>query len=159
MLKEALGRRGLFRRMGIGALLIGTAPQEVAKLAGIGPSMVLPLLPSAVNAASAAGVTGQAINAAKVFNLASDFSGWWKEFGKVRAWEHSAFVQNLDADIAGFRLPLGTKLRMQRERNYSRIKAHMRADFLRQVLRGSFHEWGANGPQPGQAYGGQTRSY
>lgn len=155
MLKEALGRRGLFKRIGAGALLIGTAPQEVAKMAGVGANMSLPIGPSTL------GNAAQAVKATRIFTSAADFSMWRKEFGKARAREASAQVRDLDPDIAGFHLPLGAKLRMQRERNYSRIKSHLKANFLRSILRGAYHEWGDDGPVPSTGYGGvsQGRNY
>lgn len=152
MLKEALGRRSLFKRMGVGALLIGTSPQEVAKLAGVGQNMALP---SVLGAAD----MGRAANAARIFHTASEFGAWWKEFGKASAREQANYNRDLDPDIAGFRLPLGTKLRMQRDRNYGRIKARMRANFLQTILRGPYHEWGSNGPTANYANAGQSRSF
>lgn len=150
MFREALGRRGLFKRLGVGALLIGASPQEIAKLAGVGPSMVLPALTGTAS-------LGKAVNAARVFTTASEFSTWWKEFGKRSAYEQAAYSRDLDPDIAGFHLPLGTKLRMQRDRNYSRIKDRMRANFLQTILRGPYHEWGHNSPTAGYSGGTAQR--
>jgi hypothetical protein len=152
MLKETLGRRNLLKRLGIGALV---AP-AVGK-AALSQEQMMKF--AAVDVGSGAlNITQPSAPIAKaIFTLAGDFSKWWELYGKLRAKQNLEQVRALDPDIAGFRLPLQTKVNMQRERNYKLMKKRMKENFIRSVLRAPYHEWGDDGPAP--AYNtGSSRS-
>jgi hypothetical protein len=130
MLREALGRRGLFKRLGVGALLAASGQDAIAKMAQVGVSGNVG---SGVVGLNTLGAIQKARSAHRVFTTAADFSTWWREYGKLN--RLSGRVHEIDPDIAGFRLPFGTKLRMQQERNYFRAKAEAKAGFLYRLMR------------------------
>lgn len=123
MLREALGRRGLFKRLGVGALLASSGQENIARLANIGvdPGAIL-----------GGGVPVSMPSASRIFRQASDFSTWWKEY--ARSQNSHDYISSIDPDIAGFRLPLSTKVRMQRDRNYDKAKARAKIQFLSRLL-------------------------
>lgn len=132
MLREALGRRGLFKRLGVGALLAASGQENIARLSKVGVGPGAAIFPT--------GVAGPKL--LHKFTKATDFAAWYKDYAKHRALQQSANVHEIDPDIAGFRLPLGTKVRMQRARNYTIVKARIKQDFLRRIANfGSVDEY------------------
>lgn len=55
--------------------------------------------------------------------------------------EQAREIRGFDPDIVEMRLPLTTKVRMQRERNYRRIVESQKGWFARQVERLGFVQW------------------
>jgi hypothetical protein len=71
----------------------------------------------------------------------ADFGSWFKQIGEKQARRGAHHVSGFDADIIEMRLPLATKVRMQRERNYQReIKEH-REWFADTISLKGFVEW------------------
>lgn len=69
------------------------------------------------------------------------FAKWWMECGEENARRQARNVQALDPDIIGFALPLQTKMRLQQERNYRRIREDRERDFAKEFARHGKFEW------------------
>lgn len=71
-----------------------------------------------------------------------NFMDWWRSYGEKDARRSARQFAGFDAEIMCLKLPLATKVRMQTERNYRRIKAERQADFLETVMaKGKFTWW------------------
>lgn len=51
----------------------------------------------------------------------SDFASWFARCGDKAVRREANYVSALDPDLVEMRLPLATKVRMQRQRNYRRV--------------------------------------
>ena len=71
-----------------------------------------------------------------------NFADWYHSMGAEAIAEDAKYVNAFDPDIAGFRLPLATKVRMQIERNKIRIYKERKRYFDRKMqFRGVFEWW------------------
>ena len=67
---------------------------------------------------------------------------WWENCGEQAARERSQHVHSLDADLVEMRIPMATKARMQRARNYDRAKGDLLRDVARRLsLHGVIKWW------------------
>lgn len=106
---QQLARRGFLKAMAAAPLGAQAAVDQLAlQAAGI----------TGVGAASPETVLPGAPSEPVIFR---DFASWLHDFGEKRMKEEARDVRRLDPDIISFRLPLTTKVRMQRERNYQRL--------------------------------------
>ncbi|HEX6972700.1 MAG TPA: hypothetical protein VF234_10825 [Limnochordia bacterium] len=71
----------------------------------------------------------------------SSFGDWLKRFGETAIRREARNVDRLDPDLVEMRLPLNTKFRMQRERNYQRILEDRRRWFDDTIGVKGFLEW------------------
>ena len=71
----------------------------------------------------------------------TSFAKWFREFGLDRAREEAEHVAGLDPDIIDMRLPMTTKVRMQRDRQYVRAKRRLERDFASRVARYGEFRW------------------
>jgi len=72
----------------------------------------------------------------------TSFQDWFDFVGKAKIKEWARDVYCLDADLVERRLPLATKVRLQRERNYERIIKERRSWFERTLRRWGTVSWG-----------------
>lgn len=70
-----------------------------------------------------------------------DFASWLKRYGERQILGEARAVHGLDPDIIEMRLPLATKVRMQRGRNYERLLAHKKDWFDLAIQERGFMEW------------------
>lgn len=73
-----------------------------------------------------------------------DFAEFWKKFGRESTEERARHVSHFDPDILALvSVALPAKIRMQRARNFERLKVEQEKDFLTRVARnGHFQWWG-----------------
>jgi hypothetical protein len=71
------------------------------------------------------------------------FADWFGAFGEKRARRDARDVVGFDPDILELNLPMPTKVRMQRERNFQRIVARQKESFLEHMEREGKFEWWA----------------
>ena len=70
------------------------------------------------------------------------FIKWFQDVGEAAIRAEARVFQTVDADIIEMRLPLATKVRMQRARNYKRLLAERRTWFDRTLNReGKVEYW------------------
>jgi len=69
------------------------------------------------------------------------FADWFKGVGRSQAVNQARHVSELDPDLIGMRLPLASKVNMQRSRNYARIVEDQRSNFERRLSLNGFFEW------------------
>ncbi|MGB1214591.1 MAG: hypothetical protein ACPG4X_14600 [Pikeienuella sp.] len=119
-MRKILGRRS-FLRATAALPLVGNAVAQEAKMKMAGLDM-LPDLSEEV------GVARDASGPTKFFR----FSDLLKKFGDQYK-ERADSVSCLDPDIVEMHLPLATKVRMQRERNYERIIESEKRYFEREL--------------------------
>lgn len=67
------------------------------------------------------------------------FAKWWSDFGEDSTMEEAKSIHGFDADILDRHLPMATKVRLQTERNYDRIKKRREREFSKSIL--STGEW------------------
>lgn len=72
----------------------------------------------------------------------TNFASWFEKFGG-RLREQAKHVGGLDPDLIEMRLPLVTKVRMQRERNFEALKNDQRRRFDEILSVKGFFEWWA----------------
>ena len=73
----------------------------------------------------------------------TDFSTWLSEAGDECLKREARYIRAFDADIVAMRLPLVTKARMQRKRNYQTALADSRKRFYKAIgVNGFFQWWG-----------------
>lgn len=70
-----------------------------------------------------------------------DFVTWWREGGAALAREQAKRIEGFDPDILAFRLPWATKIRMQQDRNFERMKAERQDWFARTLRKQGFVRW------------------
>lgn len=126
-----IARRGLLRVLGAAPVAAKMmADEAAARLAGLAGGTVAPaLLPS----------PGGIGNTKPRSYL--NFGQWFEEIGHDQLREEASYVQSLDPDLAAMQLPLCTKVRMQRARQYSRYLEGRKRWFNRSILFKGVVEW------------------
>ena len=71
----------------------------------------------------------------------TDFTSWLTYRGRESLEEQASNVKSFDPDIWSFRLPLATKYRFQRERNYARLLESKERWFKRCLGERGFVSW------------------
>ena len=72
----------------------------------------------------------------------TSFTDWLTRFGREQLREQAREIGGFDADLIEMRLPLATKVRMQRDRNYARLLAWKKHWFAKQIgLQGFVEQW------------------
>lgn len=72
----------------------------------------------------------------------TSFSDWMNKYGHKALKEQAWYIRAWDADILDMGLPLVTKTRMQRSRNYERAVEDRKRDFANSIgLSGVFEWW------------------
>ncbi len=90
------------------------------------------------------GNSGQLTNAMKPV-LFTSFADWWTKHGEKDAMRQSEGASfPIDPDIAEFRLPAATKMRMQRERWLMNVKRASEREFRMRLKFGPWEYWGGD---------------
>ena len=72
----------------------------------------------------------------------TSFADWFKRFGCNRAKREAHEISGFDGDIIDMHLPMVTKIRMQRARNYTRILERQKHQFNGELsAKGVFTWW------------------
>lgn len=121
-----LGRRGLLKLMSVAPVAAAATQAAGYAVVGMDGAVNPPLgYPSATN--------GPRVFTSFLSFLKDNEESWRRQAKDVRI---------IEADIAMMRLPLTTKVRMQQERNFERIKESSRSWFEARLLRdGEVREW------------------
>ena len=124
-----MGRRGFLKALGVAPMGAQMAAQDLSlRLAGVSGALGI----------GASGV-GPAEAASSV--KFHDFAAWFREFGAAAIRTESKEIRHLDADLITLHLPLVTKIRMQRERNYQRLLRERRDWFGRKMKQDGVVNW------------------
>jgi hypothetical protein len=126
---KALARRGFLRLVAAAPAAAGALGLQT-KLAAHGMTNLA--------AGSMAGVAIQSPTAPMKF---TSFGDWWTKFGEVAVKKETKHVAGLDADLLDMRLPLTTKVRIQRTRNYERAVEDRRQWFADRLSLNSVVDW------------------
>lgn len=130
-----MDRRALLKLIGVSPVAATVAAQQgAAMLTGRGLGAVTGL-------AGVGGVADVAPSASSGPVRFTDFFSWFKEIGRAEIERQAKYVDGFDADIVARHLPLATKVRLQRERNYARIKEERRQDIEKRIGLRGFAEW------------------
>lgn len=125
------GRRAILKALSA-APLAGHVLAEQTKMNALGRGMLV----------GGAGSMGQVVSASSTAPLQFiDFAHWLRDVGRERAKRQARDIQGFDPDIVEMRLPLATKVSMQRGRNLVRIIEEQRRDFLAEVTRNGVFKW------------------
>ncbi len=134
-MKDSLARRGFLKALGIapaaGAAFVHAVKAQgvtggLDRFAGFGNSKL-----------SGEIVAATAIKPIKYTSVAE----WWEKFGEAEMGRQSRHVSCFDPDLIEMRIPLATKVRIQRQRDYDRSKAERWADMERRLSLHGFIEW------------------
>lgn len=71
----------------------------------------------------------------------TSFAKWFSNFGDEAAKNEAQYVNGFDPEIIELRLPLQTKVRMQRKRNYIRVCKEKKSWFTNTVKREGKVDW------------------
>jgi len=127
-----MARRGFLKALGAAPVGAQMAAQDLSyRMAGVGK--IGGALGNIMSAGPLAGASSQV--------TFQNFASWFREFGAVAIRRESREVTSLDADIVTMHLPLATKVRMQRERNYQWLLENKRDWFGRELKNHGKVDW------------------
>ncbi len=87
---------------------------------------------------SAKSLAGASINKPVKYTSVAE---WWEKFGEAELGRPQRHVSGFDPDLIEMRLPMATKVRIQRQRNYEYAKAEQWANMERRLSLNGFIEW------------------
>lgn len=126
----ALSRRDALKAIGIGAPAAGFIAEKIKRDMVINPGI------------SGGGdcPSGVASDGPLKF---TNFADWFKRFGCHRAKRDAHQISGFDGDIIDMHLPMVTKIRMQRARNYARILENQKHQFNGELSTKGWFTWWA----------------
>ncbi|HDZ73699.1 MAG TPA: hypothetical protein ENH55_13220 [Aurantimonas coralicida] len=71
----------------------------------------------------------------------TDYASWFSRVGHAEITRQASYIHGFDGDIIDFHLPMVTKVRMQRARNYERILAERKRWFVKKIGLKGFVNW------------------
>lgn len=127
------GTRRAFLGKLVAAPVVGSGfvKDAQARLAGI----------QGVGATSSAAMNSEAPVVGEGCLKFSDFSTWWRDIGMQQVRREAASITIIDPDLAVMQLPLTTKFRIQRNRNFDRLKADKQSWFRQRLGASGIVEW------------------
>lgn len=119
----------------------GAAATGAAVVADLGQKAAAHGTPSFVARWLQEGQAGMPATAEHPENF-TDFVAWWNKYGRESAEKQARDIFAFDPDILTMvSVSLSAKTRMQRERNFARLKEEKQRDFFRRLLRDKVFRW------------------
>ena len=125
----ALSRRDALKAIGIGAPAAGFIAEKIKRDMVINPGI-------------SGDVSCQPESTSDGPLKFTSFADWFKRFGGERAKHEAHQISGFDGDIIDMHLPMVTKIRMQRARNYAQILERQKRQFNNELsTKGMFTWW------------------
>ncbi len=128
----ALSRRDALKAIGVGAPAAGFIAEKIKRDMVLNP-----------------GIAGDGNHLAETTSASdgplkfTSFADWFKRFGCNRAKNEANQISGFDGDIIDMHLPMVTKIRMQRARNYTRILERQKHQFSNELSTKGWFTWWA----------------
>ena len=126
----SLSRRDALKAIGVGAPAAGFIAEKIKRDMVINP-----------------GIARDASYAPEVASHGplkfTNFADWFKRFGCNSAKDEAHQISGFDGDIIDMHLPMVTKIRMQRARNYTRILERQKHQFSNELSTKGWFTWWA----------------
>lgn len=132
---KSLGRRGILKGLALSPLGAAAAAEQ-AKI-----GLMTGGTPVVASGRGLMGVSENTSAAAQAPLRFLNFASWFKDVGHKQIAKSAQRIDGIDPDILEMRLPMPTKVRMQRRRNFDRIVEDRKDWFSRIVSRDGAVSW------------------
>lgn len=127
-----LSRRDAIKAIGVGAPAAGFVTEKFKRDMAINPGII------SGNVESPAEPSSDSPDKSTKF---TNFTDWLKDVGQNELKNEAHYINGFEGDIIDMHLPMVTKIRMQRARNYERLLENKRHWFAKRLHTNGFVAW------------------